>query len=190
MSNQYTKQRVDSWAAPLELEDQWKIYHKMRQWSWERVSVWAAKEYGIEQPSRSALYRWRDYMRSQESTRRIENAVIAQAQVGEIAGASNLKDPIVIDAYKSMAAELAMNGNVADAMKYTSMALAIAAQQTKQRELELKAAAQQTKDEQLALAREKFEAAEARLNAAKEVVGDGRLTDAERMDKIKDIFGL
>ena len=186
----YSKQRTDSWAAPIDIEDQWKIYHKMRRWNWERVASWAAKEYMIDPPSRSALYRWRDYMRSKESTRRIDNAVIAQLQVGEVANAANLKDPLLIDAYKTMAAELAMNGNVADAMKYTSMALALAAQQTKTRELELKAAAQQTKDEALELAREKFEAAEGRLNAAKEVVGDVKLTDAQRMEKMKDIFGL
>ena len=54
----------------------------------------------------------------------------------------------------------------------------------------LKAAAQQTKDAQLKLAREKFEAAERRENAAKATVADVKLTDAERVAKIKSIFGM
>jgi len=190
-----TKQRSDSWAAALEVEDQWKVYAKFRRWSWDRVAAWVAKEYGIEAPSRSALYRWRDSMRSQESTRRIENAVIAESQVGEIAGASSLKDPILIDAYKSMAAELALTGNVQDAVKYTNMALALAAQQTKQIELELKAAAQDTKDEALQLAKDKFmyDAAKAALKYVETIKGiflDNTLdTDAKILATRKALFG-
>ena len=58
------------------------------------------------------------------------------------------------------------------------------------RELALKAAAQETKDEQLKLAREKFEAAERRLNAVQGAVDAPQLTDAERVAKIKSIFGM
>jgi len=186
----YTKQRNDSWAATLEIEEQWKIYHKFRIYSWQRLADWIAKEHGIEAPSRSALYRWRDYMRSQESSRRIENAVIAQAQTGEIAAATGMKDAVRIDAYKALAGEMALNGNIDDAVKFTSMALALAAQATKQRELELKAAAQDTKDEALQLQREKFEASEKRLNAIEEVTKDNKLSDEERTIRIKEIFGL
>lgn len=186
----HTKQRIDSWAAGIDTEDQWKIYHKFRVYSWQRLAAWIAKEHNIEQPSRSALYRWRDYMRGQESSRRIENAVIAQAQTGEIAAATGIKDAVRIDAYKALAGEMALNGNIDDAVKYTSMALDLAAQQTKAKELELKAAAQQTKDDQLRLAREKFEAAETRLNAVEEVTTDQALTPEERDIRIKQIFGI
>ena len=57
------------------------------------------------------------------------------------------------------------------------------------KELELKAAAQTTKDEQLKLAREKFEAAERRENAARNGLGDTKLTDAAKIAKMKEIFG-
>jgi hypothetical protein len=70
------------------------------------------------------------------------------------------------------------------------MAIQIASQSTKQQELDLKKQAQQTKDEALKLAREKFEAAEARLNEAKAVAGNAAMTDEERMSKIKEIFGM
>ncbi len=57
-------------------------------------------------------------------------------------------------------------------------------------ELEIKRKALAVKERKLDLDREKFEAAEARLNQAKEVVGDSKLSDAERTAKMKEIFGL
>lgn len=44
-------------------------------------------------------------------------------------------------------------------------------------------------DEQLALAREKFEAAERRASAAKNALGDTKLTDADKIARMKEIFG-
>ena len=57
-------------------------------------------------------------------------------------------------------------------------------------ELELRRKALAVKERKLDLDREKFEAAEARLNKAKEIVGDSKLTDAERTARIREIFGL
>lgn len=191
----HTKQRSDSWAAALTQADQWKIYAKFRVYNWSRLAEWIAREYGIEQPSRSALYRWRDHMRSQESAHRIENNIIAQAQTGKLAAARNITDPALIDAWKTFAAEQALDGNVDDALKYTNMALALAAQQTKAKELTLKAAAQETKDKQLKLAREKFmfDAVKAAIKHAetiKSIVQDNNLQEDEKILAIrKKLFG-
>lgn len=57
-------------------------------------------------------------------------------------------------------------------------------------ELEIKRKALEVKERKLDLDREKFEAAEARLNKAKEIVGDVKLSDAERTARIREIFGL
>ena len=56
--------------------------------------------------------------------------------------------------------------------------------------LALTGRAQQTKDEALRLQREKFEASERRLEAAKQVVTNEALTDEQRTAKMKEIFGL
>jgi hypothetical protein len=72
---------------------------------------------------------------------------------------------------------------------FVSAATALIDRMQKERDLELKAAAQETKDEQLKLAREKFEAAERRENAAKGALADNRLTDADKIAKMKEIFG-
>jgi len=44
-------------------------------------------------------------------------------------------------------------------------------------------------DDALRLAREKFEAAERRASAAKNALGDKKLTDADKLAKMKEIFG-
>ena len=40
------------------------------------------------------------------------------------------------------------------------------------------------------LAREKFEASERRASAAKNALGDTKLTDAERTARLKEIYGI
>ncbi|MBR0066747.1 MAG: hypothetical protein IJQ00_04060 [Kiritimatiellae bacterium] len=47
----------------------------------------------------------------------------------------------------------------------------------------------QRADEQLKLAREKFEASVRRENAAKSALGDRKLTDADKIARMKEIFG-
>lgn len=44
-------------------------------------------------------------------------------------------------------------------------------------------------DKALALAREKFEASERRASAAKNALGDTKLTDADKIARMKEIFG-
>ena len=94
-------------------------------------------------------------------------------------------------AAKAMATELALRtGSADEAAKFVNMAAALSERRLRARELDIKARAQETKDEQLKLAREKFEAAEKRLNAVQGAVDAPQLTDAERVAKIKDIFGM
>ena len=130
-------------------------------------------------------------MRALESAHRIEQAVTARDEVDALAASAGQTDARLIDAYKTMAAEIAMRtGDAATASTYTRMALDLAAAQAKRAELDLKARAQETKDAALRLAREKFTAAEARLSSAKSVASDATLTDEQRIAKIKEIFGM
>ena len=69
------------------------------------------------------------------------------------------------------------------------LALQLADAARRRAELDLKDRAQRTRDEALRLAREKFEAAERRENAAKAALGDTKLTDADKLAKMKEIFG-
>ena len=176
--------RSDSWAATLEEEQRWALYYKARGLKWNEAAAWAVKEYGIESPSRSAFYRFLDAMRSQESAHRLEQAKTAALEAAALAKGVALSDAETEEAYKRMAVELALRtGSAKEAQRFIEMATSLADRRLKQR-------AQETKDEALKLAREKFEAAEKRLAAVQGAVDEPQLSDAERVAKIKSIFGM
>ena len=111
-------------------------------------------------------------------------------EIDELAAKVGLEDEKAIAAYKSLAAEAALRtGSAKQAAKFIEMATAIQDRILHAKELALKERAQGTKDEQLKLAREKFEAAEKRLAAVQGAVDDAKLTDADKLAKIKEIFG-
>lgn len=187
------KPRIDAWDASLTDEQRWMIYDRFRRHSWDAVLGWIHEEIGIAPPSRSSLYRWADKMRKHESTRRLEQAIIARDEIGALAGTSAANDQLV-EAYKSMAVELALQGNAKEAVRLTQMAMQLASQQTAQVELELKQQRLAQQSEAQRLAREKFEAAEARLKAVQDAVNDARdneggLSD-EALRKIEQAAGL
>lgn len=189
MSRATGKSRVDAWDATLTEEQRWRAYAQMQRSPWYEVSEWIAGEYGIPAPSRSALYRWAERMRAAESAHRLDQAIQARAEIGALAETSATSQRL-IGAYQSMAAELALAGNATDAVRLTQMAMAIAAQERTEAELRLKQQRLEQQAEATRLAREKFEAAEARLDSAKEVVANANLTDEERTQKMREIFGL
>jgi hypothetical protein len=190
--NEANKPRIDAWDATLTEEQRWKAYDLFRKSPWYAVAKWAADEFSIQQPSRSSLYRWAERMRKDESAHRIEQSIQAREEVGAMAN-TVATDSKLIDAYKSLATDLALKNNAADAVRFTTMALAIAAQSTKQQELDLKKRAQDTKDEALRLAREKFEAAEARLTRTAETLKQLNSTgalSAEARAEIEKAMGM
>ena len=185
------KRRPDSWYAALSEEDEWQLYSLSRRCQWYEVVAHARKEMGLAaKVSRSGYYRWLDRMRGEESERRLAQARIAALEAGDLAKTVGLKDETAIAAYKSLAAEFALKSDAKTASRFMQMAMALRDRQLKSREVELRDAAQSTKDEQLKLAREKFEAAERRENAAKAAVSDKKLTDEERMAKLREIYGI
>lgn len=174
------KTRTDVWEAKLSEEQRWEVYGRMKENPWHVAMAWASTEFGIAAPSRQGAYNFADRMRKQESARRIELALTARNEAGELAALAAPDDQRMIDAYKSLACDMALRSNDAEsALTYTKMALAIGEQRLKRQALELN--------------REKFEATERRLEAVREAVGqariDGGLTP-ETLKKIEQAAGL
>ena len=169
METELSKPRSDAWDAGLTEAQRWQAYGQFRRAPWFEVSKWISEQFGMDAPSRSALYRWAARMREQESAHRLEQAITAREEIGTLAS-TVATDAALIDAYKTLAADLALKGNATDAVKFTVMAMELGNGQRKQIELELKGRAQHTKDEALRLAREKFEAAEARIIATRKTI--------------------
>ncbi len=193
MSHTPTKPRIDAWDAPLTEEQRWQAYAKLRRSTWYEAAQWVSEEFGIPAPSRAAIYRWAKRLRSQESARRLEQAVQARAEIGALAGAAAANDKLVAG-YKALALEIALQGDSAEAVRLTNMAMQLAAQQTAQAELELKQQRLKQQADAQRLAREKFEAAEARLAAVQAAVAEARQggggLSPEALEKIEQAAGL
>ena len=189
-----SKLRTDSWAANLTEEQAWALYYKARGLRWNEAADWAVKEFGVDAPSRTAFYAWLGRMRKEESAHRLEQAATAAAEAAALAK-TKTSDDALIAAYKAMGAELALRtGSAGEAGKFVQMAGALADRRLRAEELKLKARAQETKDEQLKLAREKFLAAEKRLNAVQDAVKSAKASGGglseETLRKIEEAAGL
>lgn len=189
-----SKTRTDSWAAGLTEEQSWTLYYKAMRCPWQEASAWAEKEFGLERgPSRTAFYEWLKTMRAQEHEHRMGQAAIAAAEAAAL-GKKATKDESLIAALKTLATEAALNTDAKTASALIQSAMAIKDRLQKQKDLDLKAKAQGVKEEELKLAREKFEAAEKRLNAVQDAVkaakeNKGGLTE-ETLKRIEEAAGL
>ena len=196
--------RADSWAAPLSAAQMWAIYDFHYNpdggaaGKWDVTCEWAEKEFELpRKPGREAFYKWLRAMRELAPAHRREVRETADEIAAEGAKSLTVSDDQIISFVKSRALDAAtVAKNPQEAERFLRMADSLiragqkdAELKMRQRELDLKAAAQQTKDEQLKLAREKFEAAERRENAARNALGDTKLTDAAKIAKMKEIFG-
>lgn len=184
------KIRIDSWAKDLTEEQSWELYYKSRRCHWQEAVKWACKEYELElKPSRTCFYKWLAKMREDEHEHRMFVAAQAAAEAAAL-GSKVTSDKALINALKSLATEAALETDARTAAALIQSAMSIKDRLQKEEDLKLRTRAQETSEEQLRLAREKFEAAEKRLDAAKGAVKDETLSDEERIAKIKGIFGI
>ena len=162
--------RSDSWYAGLTEAQLWEMYTAAKRFggAWYKTIEWANEKWNLElRTSKSAYYRWTDWMEGQDCGVRDHFAALAARKVEEQAAAAQILDKSLTEGIKSLAAQALF---VADdpvkgrALAETFSKFATAA--LEHEKLRLAAAAQQTKDEQLKLAREKFEEEAARRTAA------------------------
>jgi len=148
---------------------------------------------GIVAPSRAGWYRFLGRMREQAAARTIIGLETSK-RIAQGMAESGVDPRLAADVMTSLAVDEAAKPEEERNEKvmgiFASAAALFRTTDQRERELKLKAAAQQTKDEQLKLAREKFEAAEKRLAAVQGAVDEPKLSDAERVARIKGIFGM
>ena len=183
------KTRIDAWGEELPEERRWELYDALRCEAWTEVRKRLSLD-GLVEPSRAGWYRFLARMRKADAARRIERIAQSVAEAQSVADKAGIKAAVFVETLKTLAIDRAMSGDDKGATGFASAAAAIWDRAQKEKELELKAAAQQTRDEQLKLAREKFEAAERRESAAKGAISDAKLTDEQRMAKLREIYGI
>ena len=148
--------------------------------------------HGIVAPSHATWFRFKHRMRMDEAAETVIS-VETSKRIAQGITASKIDPQLAADMMTSLSVDEAAKPDGERNEKvmqiFASAAAMFKSAEQRDRELALKAAAQQTKDEQLKLAREKFEAAERRENAARNALGDTKLTDAAKIAKMKEIFG-
>ena len=190
-----TKARADSWYAGLGEEQRWQLYAMAKRAQWFEVVKTAREEMGVEaNVSRSAYYRWMDWMREQDSERRLAQARIAALEADQLAKGVGLNDDTAIMAYKSLAAEMALKtGNAKEAGHFMRMATDLIDRQLHAKEIDLKSQDLARKEEELKIALKKLEMLEKKEAAVKDAVTaartSGGLTE-ETLKKIEEAAGL
>ena len=188
--------RSDSWYANIDEQQLWQLYSiAQRGAKWFEVAKVAKEEMGLDvNPSRSGYYRWLDFMREQESERRLASARIAALEADDIAKGVGLKDETAIKAYKSLAAEVSLKtGDPKKGGQFLRMAMDLVDRQLHAAEVELKTKDLARKDEELKIAQKKLEILEAQQKKVKDAVTaartSGGLTE-ETLKKIEEAAGL
>lgn len=198
--------RSDAWEAQLPADTAKELYRLTKPPTKEEVEAgrpWLRdfdrdvlpylSLHGIVAPSHATWFRFKHRMRMDEAAATIIS-VEASKRIAQGITAAKIDPRLAADMMTSLSVDEAAKPDGERNEKvmqiFASAAAMFKSAEQRDRELALKAAAQQTKDEQLKLAREKFEAAEKRLNAVQGAVDAPQLTDAERVAKIKSIFGM
>ena len=153
----------------------------------EDVRPWLSLQ-GIVEPSRSAWYRFLGRMREAEAAKTIIG-VETSKRIAQGIVKADVDARLAAEMMTALSVDAAARGNGEAAKILADSAAKYHAAAQGAERLRLDAARQRTAEEQLKLAREKFEAAERRENAAKAALGDARLTDEAKLVKMKEIFG-
>ena len=184
--------RADAWWADLTEAQSAAIYDLWRSTGkWYVAADYARKECGVQRDiSQSAFDRFTHWLRKQRFNQRLVSARAAAVEAETMARKAHISDEAIIKTFQTLGAEAYLaTGKTDEARKLVDMATKTAGVALERQRLELAKSAQRTKDDQLRLAREKFEAAERRENAAKAALGDAKLTDEAKIAKMKEIFG-
>ncbi len=176
------KTRSDRWDAKAGLTDEqvWRAYDVFGRSAWAEFLAWAEKELpGVKVPCRNSMYDWHADMAGKEAEHKVRQSREARDEIGVIAKTAALDDELIA-AYKSMGARAALLGNKDEAVKLTMTAIDLANQQLKA--------------EALRLQRDKFDAAERRLQAVRDALAAPKTSDgglsAETLRKIEQAAGL
>ena len=198
--------RSDAWEAQLPAETAKELYALTkcpteeeakagRPWlrNFDRDVLPYLSLHGIVAPSCAGWYRFKNRMRMDEAAQTVIS-VETSKRIAQGITAAKIDPQLASDMMTSLSVDEATkpdgerNEKVMQIFASAAAMFANAAQ--RDRELALKAAKGRRDDEALKLAREKFEAAERRLAAVQGAVDAPQLSDAERVAKIKSIFGM
>lgn len=198
--------RSDAWEAQLPAETAKELYRLTkcpteeeakngRPWlrDFDRDVLPYLSLHGIVAPSHATWFRFKHRMRMDEAAETVIS-VETSKRIAQGVTAAKIDQQLAADMMTSLSVDEAAKPpeerNEKVMQIFASAAAMFASAAQRDRELQLKADKGRRDDEALKLAREKFEAAERRENAAKATVADNKLSDEERMAKLREIYGI
>ena len=170
------KTRTDAWEAKLSDEDRTKLYVLCGHLSYNTARLVAKKEMKLDLPGSSTFYRFLERMRAEDAGMQLARASQVQREIGLMSAKAGIPDLELVSSFQTMGAEAALKGDFKAMAQLIMSACDIARKGQK--------------DEALRIANEKLKLAQAKEQKATKVIGDKKLTDAERVKKVKSIFGI
>lgn len=170
------KTRTDAWEGKLSDEEKTKLYALCGHLSYNSAKLLAKSELKISLPGSSTFYRFLARMREEDCALRLAKASQVSKEVALMSAKSGISDLDLVKSFQNMGAEAALAGDSKTATRLIMMACDLARKGQK--------------DEELRIANEKLKLAQAKEQKATKVIGDKKLTDAERVKKVKSIFGI
>ena len=197
------KTRTDAWESCLTEEQQRALYawsrtpiddgsDSPRRPTYEMAKEYIAATFKADAPSRAGWFRFLARQRKVDAIQQLTRIEAARDWGREVVSAAGMDPAELAAAFRAKAMDAMMDDDPKAVSAYAAAAAALQDRAQKAEELSLKERAQQTKDEQLKLAREKFEAAEKRLQAVQDAVDaakGGKLDPARVADEIDKILG-
>ena len=169
------KTRTDAWEAKLSDEDRTKLYALCGHLSYNSAKLLAKSEMKISLPGSSTFYRFLSRMREEDCALRLAKASAVTKEVGLMAAKSGINDLDLVKSFQNMGAEAALSGDSKTATRLIMMACDLARKGQK--------------DEELRIANEKLKLLTARETAARGALGSRKMSDSDKVAKMKEIFG-
>ena len=174
MSN-IRKTRTDAWEGKLSDEERTKLYALCGHLSYNSAKLLAKSELKISLPGSSTFYRFLARMREEDCALRLAKASAVSKEVGLMAAKSGISDLDLVKSFQNMGAEAVLSGDSKTATRLIMMACDIARKGQKQ--------------EELRIANEKLKLLTARETAARGALGSRKMSDSDKVAKMKEIFG-
>ena len=146
-------------------------------------------EMGVPRPSRGAWFRFKAAMQKMLREELLYSVAASSESAKDLKEMTPADYALAADTFTNLAIDASMKGNDKAVSIYSGAARHYREMMQQEKKLDLQSRAQATKEDQLRLAREKFEAAERRLNATKDVVCNAKLTPEEKLAELDKMFG-
>lgn len=195
--------RIDAWESRLTDEQQRELYrwtqtptdkgdgNPPRRPSFDECMA-HLDELGLDRPSRGAWFRFKAAMQKMLREELLYSVAASSESAKDLKEMTPADYALAADTFTNLAIDASMKGNDKAVAIYSGAARHYREMMQQEKKLALTERAQATKEDQLKLAREKFEAAERRLQAVQDAVDaakGGKLDPAKVADEIDKILG-